>query len=83
MGKVCTYGKVAQLAGLPHHARYVGSVLKQLPSNSKLPWHRVINSKGQISFPEDSEKWLVQRNKLQQEGVEFIANRVSLSRFLM
>ncbi|MGB3621000.1 MAG: MGMT family protein, partial [Ketobacter sp.] len=45
-GKVSTYGGVAALAGMPRHARYVGTVLKNLPAGSKIPWHRVVNSKG-------------------------------------
>lgn len=77
-GKVCTYGNVAKLAGLPNHARYVGSVLKNLPSNSTIPWHRVINSKGAISFPLGSDKWQLQKKKLEDEGVLFKGERVSL-----
>lgn len=81
-GKVCTYGRVAELAGLPRHARFVGTILKQLPSDSKIPWHRVINSQGRISFPEGSEKWQLQKEKLEREGVTFIGERVSLKQYL-
>jgi O6-methylguanine-DNA--protein-cysteine methyltransferase len=31
-GKVCTYGNVAEVAGLPQRARLVGMVLRQTPS---------------------------------------------------
>jgi methylated-DNA-protein-cysteine methyltransferase-like protein len=48
-GKVATYGQIAQLAGLPKHARLVGTVLKNLDEGSHLPWHRVINSQGKVS----------------------------------
>ena len=82
-GKVCTYGQVAKLAGLPQHARYVGTVLKQLPPHSKIPWHRVINSQGRLSFPAYSDKWHLQKSRLQQEGIEFTADRISLKRFAM
>lgn len=81
-GKVCTYGRVAELAGLPRHARFVGTILKQLPANSKIPWHRVINSKGQISFPLGSEKWEQQKQKLEAEGIQFCGERVRLQQFL-
>ena len=30
VGKVATYGQIAQLAGLPKHARLVGYVLKHM-----------------------------------------------------
>ena len=50
-GKVCTYGNVAEVAGLPRRARLVGTVLRQTPSARGLPWYRVINAGGRISFP--------------------------------
>lgn len=81
-GRVCTYGRVAELAGLPRHARYVGTILKQLPAKSKIPWHRVINSQGRISFPEGSEKWQLQKQKLELEGITFYGQRIPLKQYL-
>ena len=49
-GKVATYGQVAALAGMPAHARFVGAVLRRLPSNTKLPWQRVVNAGLRISL---------------------------------
>ena len=43
-----SYGAVADRAGLPGYARYVGYTLKHLPPESSLPWHRVINSEGSL-----------------------------------
>jgi methylated-DNA-protein-cysteine methyltransferase-like protein len=80
-GKVATYGQVARLAGLPGYARYVGSVLKKLPENSRLPWHRVINAGGRISFPAGSEQYCRQRSLLEAEGIVFINDRLSLQQF--
>jgi len=80
-GRVCTYGRVAELAGLPRHARYVGTILKQLPKGSTLPWHRVINGKGQISFPAGSDRWLLQKHKLALEGIVLVNDRVPLRQF--
>ena len=82
VGRVCTYGRVAELAGLPRHARYVGTLLKQLPANSKIPWHRAINSQGRISFPAGSDKWQRQKQKLEAEGIVFLGERVPLKQFL-
>ena len=48
-GKVATYGQVAELAGLPGHARQVGYALHALPSATAVPWHRVINAAGTVS----------------------------------
>ncbi|MCG8316271.1 MAG: MGMT family protein [Pseudomonadales bacterium] len=53
-GKVASYGTIARLCGYATYARYVGTVLKQLPADTRLPWHRVINSKGEIAFPAGS-----------------------------
>lgn len=80
-GKVATYGQIAKLCGYPGYARYVGHSLKQLPADSSLPWHRVINARGEISFPADSEAYLRQRERLEQEGVQFNGGSVSLKRY--
>ncbi len=70
-GKVATYGQVARLADLPGYARYVGYTMKTLPSNSKMPWFRVVNSKGQLSFPKHSVQYRAQQAKLEAEGIVF------------
>lgn len=81
-GFVCTYGKVADLAGLPRHARLVGNVLKKLPKGSTIPWHRVLNSQGKLSFPEGSEPWLKQKERLENEEVAFINGKINLNTYL-
>src|SRR5438067_13101960 len=48
-GRVTTYGAIADLAGLDGHARQVGYALNDLPSGSNVPWHRVVNARGEIS----------------------------------
>lgn len=80
-GKVATYGQVAELAGLPRMARAVGRTLSQLPKGSKLPWHRVINAAGKISFPEGSEAYKRQRARLEDEGVTFLKGKVPLKTY--
>jgi methylated-DNA-protein-cysteine methyltransferase-like protein len=80
-GKICTYGDLAKLAGYPSHARFVGSVLRHLPKDSQLPWHRVINRQGRISFAEDSEAYKLQRSRLEDEGVVFLNGRVKLATY--
>jgi methylated-DNA-protein-cysteine methyltransferase-like protein len=79
-GKVCTYGDVADVAGLPRRARLVGTVLRQTPASRDLPWFRVINAGGRISFPAGSDAYLRQRRKLEAEGVVFIGGRIDLKR---
>lgn len=77
-GKVSTYGDVADVAGLPRRARLVGTVLRQTPASRDLPWFRVINAGGRISFPIGSDAYRRQRCKLEAEGVVFIGGRVNL-----
>lgn len=53
-GQVSTYGEIAKFAGYPGYARHVGRLMATLPKDSKIPWHRVINSQGRISLKGDS-----------------------------
>jgi methylated-DNA-protein-cysteine methyltransferase-like protein len=69
MGKVSSYGDIAKRSGFPGLARYVAHILKSLPSDSQIPWYRVINSQGKISFPKDSTMYCLQREKLKEEGI--------------
>lgn len=80
-GHVLTYGEVARLAGMPRAARRVSQALRRAPRGVKLPWHRVINSQGKISFPEDSSAWLEQKDMLEGEGVIFLNGKVDLEHF--
>lgn len=81
-GSVITYGQLAEQAGCPRRARWAGQMLSRLPNNSKLPWHRVVNAQGLISFPEGSERYELQRTLLESEGVEFKLNgKIDLKRF--
>lgn len=70
-GKVTTYGQIAKLIGYPKHARQVGHALSELDSNSKIPWHRVINSKGKISPRGTAGYDDYQKILLEEEGVIF------------
>jgi methylated-DNA-protein-cysteine methyltransferase related protein len=80
-GCVVNYGKVASLAGYPGKARMVGMALASAPKKRKLPWHRVVNAQGRISFPEGSAKARAQRELLESEGVEFEDDAIDLERF--
>jgi methylated-DNA-protein-cysteine methyltransferase related protein len=68
-GRVMTYGQIASLAGSPRAARQVVRVLHSMSRKHKLPWHRVINAKGQIAL-QDEESFEEQRLNLEMEGVE-------------
>ena len=81
-GRVATYGQVADLAGLPGHARQVGYALHGLQSGNDVPWHRVINARGEISRRSVPGPELTQRMLLEREGVRLDRRgRVDLARF--
>ena len=81
-GRVATYGQVASLAGLPGQARQVGYALHATPDELELPWHRVINARGEISRRSDSQFEDIQQQLLAAEGVTPGANgRIDLKLF--
>lgn len=82
-GRVVTYGQIASEAGLPGRARQVGYAMAACPEDEDIPWHRVINARGEISgrrSPGSFER--IQRALLEAEGVVFDERgRVDLDRF--
>lgn len=80
-GRVATYGQVARLAGLGGHARQVGYALHALPSGSRVPWHRVINARGQISLRSEQHAEYLQKTLLEREGIQFEGERIALDRY--
>jgi len=80
-GHVLTYGEVARLSGNKRFARRVGQAMRWAPRKLDLPWHRVINAQGEISFPEDSPAHQRQKERLQAEGVILENGRIDLDRY--
>lgn len=68
-GQACSYGEVARRAGQSGKARYVGYILKNLPNDSTIPWHRVMTAAGKIAFKAGSERYQAQVAKLNAEGI--------------
>lgn len=80
-GKVSSYGQIASM--IPPDLdmdpdlmrrlapRWVGTALRKTPCGKSIPWHRVINSQGAISFPAGSAQAEEQRRLLEFEGVCF------------
>ena len=69
-GKLASYGQVAALAGYPQRPRQVGMVLSGLPEGTRLPWHRVVNTRGYV--PSRGRWWgaFEQIGRLRGEGIE-------------
>jgi len=60
------------MAGLPRRARLVGRVLQRLDPIIKIPWHRVVNAKGEVSFSLSRNGGdILQRRLLEKEGIGF------------
>ena len=71
-GRVSTYGDIAEALGARQVARHVGWALAALPEGeSDVPWHRVINRKGEISYRGDFVRGEAQRLLLEAEGLSF------------
>lgn len=82
-GRVATYGQVAVMALRPGAARQVGYALAALPADSDVPWHRVLNARGEVSERAAGSPYgRIQHDLLRAEGVDFDdRGRVDLARF--
>jgi len=81
-GRVATYGQIAEIAGFEGHARQAGYALHHLPSASDVPWHRVLNARGEVSARSSGDSHELQRLLLEGEGVTFDGRgRVDLARY--
>ena len=80
-GYVASYGQIAtHVDGCT--ARLVGYALSALPWDTDVPWQRIVNAKGEISMRKDGAGDAVQRNLLEEEGIEFSGDgRIDMSRF--
>lgn len=70
------------MAGLPRRARLVGRVLQDLDPVIKIPWHRVVNAKGEVSYSLSRNGGdALQRRLPEKEGIRFDGrNRLNLER---
>jgi len=81
-GKVATYGQIARIAGKEHASRGVSWILHSSSISHELPWQRVLNSKGQISFPVMTRNHVRQMNLLKKEGIQFSENgQIDMTKF--
>ncbi|MBJ95477.1 MAG: hypothetical protein CMP23_13525 [Rickettsiales bacterium] len=75
-GYVATYGDIGSVLGSPRLARQIGWALSSLapelhPEHQTIPWHRIINAQGAISYRGDLERAEKQLQRLEAEGVLF------------
>ena len=78
-GRVATYGQIAHLAGIPKGARQVGYAMAALGRGEPrpgVPWHRVVNARGESSVGGE------QISRLKAEGIAFDENgRIDLKAY--
>ncbi|MDF2726241.1 MAG: methyltransferase [Paenibacillus sp.] len=80
-GRVMTYGQVAEQAGSRRGARQVVRILHSMSESHNLPWHRVVNAKGEIAI-QDEEARYMQALYLNGEGVEVSeSGRIDLDKY--
>ena len=69
-GQVSTYGDIASIVG-DCTARMVGYAMAAADAHGDVPWHRVINAQGKISPRGDGGGEVLQRARLEDEGLIF------------
>jgi methylated-DNA-protein-cysteine methyltransferase related protein len=80
-GKVATYGQIAAMAGHPRAVRAVFWILHSSSKKAKLPWQRVISSRGTISL-QPGNGLEEQRALLEREGIVFeLGGSIDLGRY--
>ena len=80
-GKVMTYGQIAAYAGNHRAARQVARILHSMGRKYHLPWHRVINAKGQVAIKDDAT-YHEQILLLEMEGIEVSSTgRIDLEKY--
>jgi methylated-DNA-protein-cysteine methyltransferase-like protein len=80
-GQVASYGRIAEVAGIPRGARQVGYALRHLPDNHHVPWHRVIQASGKIAFESGTPQFEEQKKRLLQEGVAVTSGRIDMQKY--
>lgn len=80
-GCVATYGQIAALAGDPNMSRAVGNALHKNPDPDSIPCFRVVNAKGELSGAFAFGGANVQKQLLEEDGIEVVNNRVDLSKY--
>ena len=78
LGRVSSFGRIAEAAGFPRRARWVGRVLSQLPADTSIPWHRVLGHSGDITCPRND----IASDRLIKEGVSVEDRKVNMRKYV-
>ncbi len=82
-GRVATYGQLSTMIAHRLTPIGIGWAIRALPLKSPVPWHRVVNAKGEVSPRRDgSEHDRLQRLMLEKERVRFDrSGRIPLAQY--
>lgn len=80
-GKVVTYKQIAWALGNPKLARVVGNILHENPDGDKYPCYKVVNYQGRLAPNFVFGGLDKQKERLMNEGIEVIGDRVDLSKY--
>jgi methylated-DNA-protein-cysteine methyltransferase related protein len=78
VGKVTTYGAIAETLGMKGSSRMVGQALNSVPKGEDIPAQRVINRLGALSGAHAFGGYEIMRRLLRKEGVTFKAELVNM-----
>lgn len=78
LGKVTTYGAIAETLGMKRSSRMVGQALGAIPEGYDLPAQRVINRIGALSGAHQFGGYERMRRLLEREGVKFKGELVDM-----
>lgn len=81
-GKVVTYKMIAIHLGNDKLCRVIGNILHNNPDENKYPCYKVVNNKGMLSNNFAFGGIEKQKEKLEQDGIEVINNKVDLNKYL-
>jgi len=76
LGRVTTYGAIANYIGLKKSARMVGWALNQTKYNKDIPAHRVVNRQGLLTGKQHFAVDASMEQLLQQEGIKIENNQI-------
>lgn len=79
-GKVATYGEIAKKCGIKN-IQVVGYALHSNKTPETIPCHRIIKKGGLLAGGYAFGGWQIQKEKLEQEGIVFIQNKIDMSIF--
>ncbi len=82
-GKVVTYGQIAEALGNKNLCRAVGNILHNNPDPIGQPCYKVVNSRGELSANFGDGGIEVQKQRLENDGIEVIDYRVDLAKYRM